>query len=414
MQMLYYTQVSIKKNRIVLGDCHDWWVPFLHQKGVIGMKLRVPEYYKEFACIADRCKDSCCIGWEIDIDEDTYEYYNQQEGAFGERLRAHMKAGNETSFVLNNGRCPFLNDKNLCDICIELGEASLCEICTEYPRFTLEYGSVREKCLGLSCEEAGRLIFESKSPVKIVETIQPYDYEEEEEDALADALEKARDHSICIMQNRDYGISDRIRLLLLFADEVQREINENELEKIDTLIMSYQGQSIHRKLEQLQGITSTESHKQLFEKRMKRFLALEVLDKEWLNTVKQIRKRFSTKTDEEYEQLTKEFLMYYESREYEYEHLVVYFIFRYGMKSVYDSDFLGKIKFAVASFLMIRDMDVERFLDNEKQYSLADRIDVARIYSKEVEHSEENLEMLAEDFVFEAIFTVNQLIYTII
>ena len=35
------------------------------------MKLRIPSYYEEFSCIADKCKDNCCIGWEIDIDEET-------------------------------------------------------------------------------------------------------------------------------------------------------------------------------------------------------------------------------------------------------------------------------------------------------------------------------------------------------
>ena len=39
------------------------------------MRLRVPYYYKEFKCIAGACKDSCCVGWEIDIDEDTFSYY---------------------------------------------------------------------------------------------------------------------------------------------------------------------------------------------------------------------------------------------------------------------------------------------------------------------------------------------------
>ena len=32
-----------------------------------------PNYYDKFKCIANRCKHSCCIGWEIDIDEDTME-----------------------------------------------------------------------------------------------------------------------------------------------------------------------------------------------------------------------------------------------------------------------------------------------------------------------------------------------------
>ena len=51
------------------------------------MILRVPSYYKTFQCIADKCEHSCCIGWEIDIDEDSYEYYMGIGGAFGERLK---------------------------------------------------------------------------------------------------------------------------------------------------------------------------------------------------------------------------------------------------------------------------------------------------------------------------------------
>lgn len=116
------------------------------------MVLRVPSYYKDFQCIADRCQDSCCIGWEIDIDEDTFSYYKSIGGAFGERLRAHMETEECNSFTLReNGWCPFLNEKKLCDICMELGEEALCEVCTEFPRFTMEYENVREKVLCLSC-----------------------------------------------------------------------------------------------------------------------------------------------------------------------------------------------------------------------------------------------------------------------
>ena len=41
------------------------------------MKLFAPEYYKDFVCIADRCKHSCCVGWEIDVDKDTLEKYKK-------------------------------------------------------------------------------------------------------------------------------------------------------------------------------------------------------------------------------------------------------------------------------------------------------------------------------------------------
>ena len=48
------------------------------------MIVRVPDYFSEFSCIAGDCKDSCCLGWEIDIDEDSYEYYQTLPGEVGE------------------------------------------------------------------------------------------------------------------------------------------------------------------------------------------------------------------------------------------------------------------------------------------------------------------------------------------
>ncbi|MDO5291535.1 MAG: flagellin lysine-N-methylase [bacterium] len=381
------------------------------------MILRVPYYYKDFVCLADRCKDSCCIGWEIDIDPDTYQYYEAVEGPFGDRLRSHMKAGKETSFVLNKGRCPFLNEKNLCDICTELGESSLCEICTEYPRFTLEYGNVREKCLGLSCEEAGRLVFLDTEKTTFEETSIPFDYEEDEDELqMVGELTKARDHAITIIQNRELPISDRIALVLRFASDVQVDLNEKGLSSIDAIIKDYSGVKVKEQAEGIHNLTLENDRQLLFKERFKRFLGLEILDDEWKESAARVTALFDTVTEEQYLQYREGFLSYYkeQGRDYEYEHLLVYFIFRYGMKAVYDQDFLAKIKFAVASFLVIRDMDVERFHSNGGNFTVEDRIDVARIYSKEVEHSEDNLETLADDFMFEEIFDIKRMLQEII
>ncbi len=27
----------------------------------------MPAYYKEFHCLADECRDSCCIGWAVTL-----------------------------------------------------------------------------------------------------------------------------------------------------------------------------------------------------------------------------------------------------------------------------------------------------------------------------------------------------------
>ena len=71
----------------------------------MGIK-RVPTYFNEFACIGGACEDNCCIGWEVDIDDESLEVYNSVGGEFGDRLRRYMS--NENSFTLKNNRCPFL------------------------------------------------------------------------------------------------------------------------------------------------------------------------------------------------------------------------------------------------------------------------------------------------------------------
>ena len=30
-----------------------------------------PDFYDDFHCLAAACRHSCCVGWEIDVDEDS-------------------------------------------------------------------------------------------------------------------------------------------------------------------------------------------------------------------------------------------------------------------------------------------------------------------------------------------------------
>ncbi len=122
------------------------------------MKEIFPNYYRKFKCIAGECKHNCCIGWEIDIDEDTMDLYSSLTGEFAERIRGSIE-GEVPHFVLKDGeRCPFLNQNGLCDIICELGEDAICDICYMHPRFCNFYEDFTEVGLGLCCEEAARII----------------------------------------------------------------------------------------------------------------------------------------------------------------------------------------------------------------------------------------------------------------
>ena len=78
------------------------------------MRVRVPDYFDGFSCLAGACPHSCCIGWEVVLDEDTVRRYQQLPGSLGERLRDAMTLdGEDVCFPLDGHRCPFLNQENL-------------------------------------------------------------------------------------------------------------------------------------------------------------------------------------------------------------------------------------------------------------------------------------------------------------
>ena len=134
--------------------------------GVKGEKMKIiaPDYYKEFKCIAQKCKHTCCAGWEIDIDEDAYERFKVFPS-----IKMHISSEGTPHIVLyNDDRCPFLRSDNLCQMQIDYGEEFLCQICRDHPRFRNYWNDRIEIGLGLACEEAARIILTSDHPLKLV------------------------------------------------------------------------------------------------------------------------------------------------------------------------------------------------------------------------------------------------------
>ncbi len=123
------------------------------------MELFAPSYYQEFVCIADRCRHSCCIGWEIDVDEDTLDVYRHLPSEVGKPILQSIDSEECPHFKLLQGdRCPHLDERGLCRIILTLGEDYLCDICREHPRFYHVTSRGMEVGLGIACEEACRLV----------------------------------------------------------------------------------------------------------------------------------------------------------------------------------------------------------------------------------------------------------------
>mgnify|MGYP004462510165 FL=1 len=85
-----------------------------------------------------------------------------------------------------------------------------------------------------------------------------------------------------------------------------------------------------------------------------------------------------------------------EMDEFYMEHLMSYFIYRYFMKSCEDNNLIDKVKFTILSCLMIEQMNEYC----KRNHILKTPQEIARIYSKEIEYSQENMEIIFEELLF--------------
>ena len=420
----------------------------------VPLLLRTPDFYDHFLCIGDSCKDCCCIGWELDIDDDTFEYYKSVPGPFGDRLRGCMSAarkvspdapgddslfgddGGSTMYRLKiDGRCPFLNSKNLCEIVLNLGPQALCQICSEYPRYSFEFDGAVEKSLTISCEEAGRLMFLSDVPIGFVETeaggwmpsdgpeADAYSPENDPDEEIFRTISLIRSAAIRILENRRIDLADRIGHFLALCTEAQRALDladsDSDLLRIrlPELVRLYTG-SEHPEITpeardaaaegsgpclDAEEILPFPEDSELLDavrrgrfdylkKRMDILSGMEILTDRWVQEISELNKVFIS--EDSYKSILSAWLSSPDCRIPAYEHLLVYFVFRYFPLAAYDGSIIDKARFAVFGMLVIRDLDAARFMRNGARFDLNDRIWNAKIYSKEVEHSDYNIEYL--------------------
>ena len=384
------------------------------------MKIRKPDYFKYFNCIADKCEDTCCAGWGIVIDDKSYEKYINLESDFGDVLRSKI-VGDEGDkvFLLNGDRCSFLNEDNLCEIYNNIGEDGLCYTCRQYPRYLEEFGSLREIGISLSCPEACRIILNQKEKVR-------FELEEVEEEVssyndinanLYINLMQIRKIVLSIIQDRSINIDIRGSIVLLFINEVQEKIDSNEISSIKDITNKYLDKDYINEV--IENINKYKSKKDIKYTNMKNILNTfknlkHIKPNDILGIDDVLRYFFQSVNDRElYFKNYNDFNEYYKDNEYKFEQILVYYIYRYFLKSVFDYDAIGKIKFAIVSYIMIKELSAIRFLEN-REFIDSDLVYIAHTYSKDIEHLEENVEKLQELFETEEFFALDEILYVLL
>ena len=305
------------------------------------MKTIAPNYYTKFHCIADKCRHSCCIGWEIDIDEDTLDFYQSIGGDFGKKLCENIENDGESahfSLVGKEERCPFLKENGLCEMILTLGEDALCDICREHPRFYHVLSDRDEVGLGLCCEEAARLILSWEGDI-VLEVIDD-DGEDTTPTAWEETLFSLREHLFVLLQNREKPIHERAEEMLAFCHAEFPNKTPAEWRDI--------------------------------------FLSLEQLDPAWRETLESLGASQNVPLSD----LEKPF-----------ENLLLYFVYRHTAEAADEKDFSARVSFAYLGYHIIRLLCATKKAQTGV-CAFHELSDLARRYSSEIEYSEENTEAL--------------------
>lgn len=293
------------------------------------MKLIAPKRYLDFCCIAGACRHSCCIGWEIDIDPDSLRRFQQVPGKLGERLRESIQITDDCACFRLQGaeeRCPFLNADGLCDLILELGEETLCQICTDHPRFRNFYPSRTEIGLGLCCEAAGRLLLGDEAPMRL--TVLEDDGAFSPADPEEAELLQLRDELFALVQDRSLPIAQRVDKLLPAS-----QINWQDWASF--------------------------------------LLTLERLDERWAEALQKLPQACEVSLPIQLE--------------IPMEQLMCYLLYRHLPGALDDGDINGRIRFAALMWRLI-----VRLCLQTGCAALDDLVELARLYSSEIEYSDEN------------------------
>ena len=362
------------------------------------MLYTTPDYYDKFKCIAGACPDTCCAGWQIVIDEVSMKKYKNFKGDYVWKVMACVDWETETFRQDKIKRCAFLNKENLCDLYTNAGESYLCKTCSEYPRHTEEFEDVKEITLSISCPEVARILMEQLEPVNFI-TLEKEEIEETEDFSefdpfLFSILEDARKEMIAILQNRTLSIKERVMLVLGMAHDMQGRINRSDMFACSEVITKYTTEKartfVRNHLEQRTQEEGERLTKEMFEKLYK----LEVLREDWETTLHKTQDILFSAKQGSYRLHCEAFDNYKKEHpeiDIHLEQILVYFLFTYFPGAVYDGMVFAKVQMAVYCTWMIELLWMAEWILNKRILEKQKMVKLLYRFSREVEHSDENL-----------------------
>ena len=216
------------------------------------IRALMPSYVQQFACTGADCEDTCCAGWTVTIDKNTYEAYRHSPaGKLSDRFKGAVKRLSDPApdsnyarieLVAATGECPMLEGR-LCAVHRELTEDKLSDTCFSYPRKLLQAGDVMQQTLTLSCPEAARLALLADNAFEFFEaeiSVRPSTVDQllPKFGLTVEQMNDIRFFCVQIIRTEGMELWQKIAMVGVFCDSLTQALNAGQQDQIAQLFHS--------------------------------------------------------------------------------------------------------------------------------------------------------------------------------
>lgn len=190
--------------------------------------------YDKFNCTADKCKFTCCVGWDVSIDTDTYNKWKKENDKCDNILNnvKIKKRGSKTEYFINKENheaCPLLDKQGLCEVVKSHGEEYLSLTCHKFPRIENVFEDKKELSLSCACPEVVELISSITGKINMIS--------KNNTNLKSDLLElKIREVLVNIVKQESFLLEDK----LIISFQMLLTILENEDFKEDSMLEEFE------------------------------------------------------------------------------------------------------------------------------------------------------------------------------
>lgn len=373
----------------------------------------LPKYMVEFKCVNSSCTDSCCAGWDINIDKDTYNKYIKSTGQFKALLEGKFTENKDEHDSFNHGfmvlkdenRCPFLNSNMLCDIHGGAHQENLCITCKSYPRVFNIVDNVYEKSGLPSCIEICTRAFLNKDKMEFVESNEDIEEKDieirriidseafEGTESLLQYFWDIRVISINIMQNRSFSIEERLNILKNFYEKIEEMYNSDEFDNnIEELLKDFNDEVVD--YEAIKGADFKENNE----------FYISIAEEELVKNIRSVRLKECVKEYKDgilnyknicnYLEETSKYVNELEEHSYVFENYLVNQIFKDLIPFNRGESLNKSIKVLINSYRIIKAYVIGIAINSKEKITGEEIIRVIQALSKDIEHNRVFKELL--------------------